>query len=77
MPGGWKDNPLSKLPLPKRVDDLYWRVLSRAPTADERRQVMDLWRRRGGGKKKGVKSFDLLRDVAWCLFNTKEFLFRV
>ena len=21
MPGGWKDNPLSKLPLPKRVDD--------------------------------------------------------
>ena len=77
MPGGWKDNPLSRLPLPKRVDDLYWRVLSRAPAKEELQHVMDLWKRRGGGKKKGAKSFDLLRDVAWCLFNTKEFLFRI
>ena len=77
MPGGWKNNPLSKLPLPKRVDDLYWRVLGREPTEEERRHVMDLWKRRGGGKKKGAKPFDLLRDVAWCLFNTKEFLYRV
>ena len=77
MPGGWKNNPLSKLPLPKRVDDLYWRVLGREPTKEERRHVMGLWKRRGGGKKKGAKPFDLLRDVAWCLFNTKEFLYRV
>ena len=77
MPGGWKNNPLAKLPLPKRVDDLYWRVLSREPMAEERRHVMELWKRRGGGKRKGVKATDLMRDVAWCLFNTKEFLYRV
>ena len=77
MPGGWKDNPLSKLPLPQRVDELYWRILSRAPSDEERKNVMGLWARRGGGKKKGVKPYDLLRDVVWCLFNTKEFLFRV
>ena len=77
MPGGWKDNPLSKLPLPQRVDDLYWRVLGREPTEVERRHVMALWKRRGGGRKKGPKPFDLLRDIAWCLFNTKEFLYRI
>ena len=76
MPGGWKDNPLAKLPLPKRVDELYWRILSRAPAAEEREHVMDLWKRRGGWKKK-AKPNDLLRDLVWCLFNTKEFLFRV
>ena len=78
LPGGMNNNPLSKLPLRQRIDDLYWRVLSRVPTEDERKAVMDLWRRRGGGKKGSkAKPFDLLRDVVWCLFNTKEFLFRV
>ena len=76
FPGGWKDNPLGKLPIAKRIDDIYWRVLSREPSADERKHVMGLWNRRGGGKK-GYKSIDLLRDLVWCLFNTKEFLFRV
>ena len=76
QPGGWKNNPLLKLTIRKRLDDLYWRVLSRSPTEDEQRHVMDLWKRRGG-RKKGAKAFDLMRDVAWCLFNTKEFLFRV
>ena len=75
-PGGWKNNPLTKLPLPERVEDIYWRVLSRAPAQDETKHVMDLWKRRGGWKK-GAKSGDLLRDVVWCLFNTKEFLYRV
>ena len=37
---------------------------------------MDLWRRRRE-RSKDAKPFELLRDVAWCLFNTKEFLFRV
>jgi len=77
MPGGWNNNPLSKLPLAKRVDDLYWRILGREPTDDERRHVTGLWKRRGGYKKKGAKPSVLLRDVAWCLFNTKEFLYRV
>ena len=40
--------------------------------------VIDLWKSRGGGKKGSkARSGDLLRDVAWCLFNTKEFLFRI
>ena len=77
MPGGWKNNPLAKLPLTKRVDDLYWRVLSRGPTAKERQHVMDMWKRRGGWRKKGARPADLLRDAAWCLLNTKEFLYRV
>lgn len=78
LPGGWKDNPLSKLPLAKRIDDIYLRVLSREPTEGERKSVMDLWKRRGGGKKGSkAKPYDLLRDLVWCLFNTKEFLFRV
>ena len=78
LPGGWKDNPLSKLPLSKRIDDIYLRVLSREPTEGERKAVMDLWKRRGGGKKGSkAKPYDLLRDLVWCLFNTKEFLFRV
>ena len=76
MPGGWRGNPLARLPLPQRVGDLYWRILSREPTDDERRQVMALWRRRRR-RTKGAKPFDLMRDVAWCLFNTKEFLFRI
>ena len=76
MPGGWKDNPLAKLPLPKRIDDLYWRVLSREPTGEERGHVMDLWRRRRE-RSKDAKPFELMRDVAWCLFNTKEFLYRI
>ena len=75
-PGGWKNNPLAKLPLPKRIDDVYWRILSRGPSDAERKHVMDLWNRRGGWKKK-AKQGDVLRDLAWCLFNTKEFLFRV
>ena len=78
LPGGGKDNPLSRLPLPKRIDDIYWRVLSREPAADERKHVMGLWNRRGGGKKGSkAKPYDLLRDLVWCLFNTKEFLFRI
>ncbi|MBQ6136741.1 MAG: DUF1549 domain-containing protein [Kiritimatiellae bacterium] len=76
QPGGWKNNPLVKLPLAKRVDDLYWRVLSREPSAEERRKILGLWERRGGWKK-GAKPYDLLRDLSWCLFNTKEFLFRI
>ena len=81
VPGGWKiggqPNPILRLPLPKRIDDLYWRILSRAPTPHERQLIMDTWRRRGGGKNKNVRAFDLLRDVAWCLVNTKEFIYRI
>ena len=69
-------HPVYKLPFPKRVDDLYWRLLAREPMPRERQPILDLWQRRGGGKKKGVRAFDTLLDVAWCLVNSKEFLFR-
>ena len=76
LPGGWKNNPLSKLPISKRVDDMYWRMLSREPLPVERERVLELWNARGGWKK-GAKAFKLMRDLAWCLVNTKEFLYRI
>ena len=81
VPGGWKvngaPNPIFRLPLSQRVDDIYWRILGRAPVPQERKAVMDEWVRRGGGKNKNARVFDLLRDVAWCLVNTKEFIYRI
>ncbi|MGN0853047.1 MAG: DUF1549 domain-containing protein [Kiritimatiellia bacterium] len=70
-------NPIHRLPFPKRVDDLYWRLLAREPSPRERQLIVGLWQKRGGGRKAKVRPFDLLRDVAWCLVNSKEFLFRV
>ena len=70
-------HPLYQLPFPKRVDDLYWRFLAREPSSRERQLIVGLWQKRGGGRKKNVRPFDLLRDVAWCLVNSKEFLFRI
>ena len=43
----------------------------------ERQTVMDEWKRRGGGKNKNARFIDLMRDVAWCLINTKEFIYRI
>ena len=70
-------NPVYQLPLPKRIDDIYWRMLAREPTPHERQLILGIWQKRGGGKKRNVRPFDLLRDVAWCLINTKEFIFRI
>ena len=81
VPGGWQvnggPNPIFKLPMPKRIDEIYWRILARAPMPRERKAVMEEWAARGGGKKKNVRAFDLMRDVAWCLVNTKEFIYRI
>ena len=71
-------NRVYQLPLPKRSDDIYWRMLAREPTPRERQLILGIWQKRSnGGKNKRVRPFDLLRDVAWCLINTKEFIFRV
>ena len=45
-----------------KYQDLYWKFLSRPPTADER-AVLDAAK-------------PSLRDLAWCLLNSREFLYR-
>jgi len=70
-------------PFPRRIEDLYWTLLGRAPSESERQTIMQLWRRRGGAnprlpqKAMRGKAYLTLHDVAWCLVNTKEFLYRV
>lgn len=77
--GRWRknraqENPMARMPFPARVDDLYWRILSRPPTPRERELIVGLWQPR---RRREGKPFEMLRDVAWCLVNTKEFLLRV
>ena len=76
LPDG-SPNPIYRLPVPERVDDLYWKFLARSATPQERQLVAKLWKAQGGGKNRNVRPFGLLRDVAWCLVNSKEFLFRI
>ena len=55
----------------ERIGDIYWRLLSRAPTA---REVAYL---EGERKKRGAQGWgEVPRELAWCLVNSKEFLFR-
>ena len=76
---GAKAAPAPQIPPADRVDEIYWRILSRAPSAEERGKIAALWRRRRGNGKAKIKPGygELLRDVAWCLINTKEFIYRV
>ena len=65
-----------KMPFPARVDDLYWKILSRGMTARERGIIVEPFEQQQRKGRK-MRPYDLLRDVAWCLVNSKEFLFRV
>ena len=56
----------------ERIEDIYWQVLSRAPTAREAGFLIKERNRRG---KRGWS--EVPRELAWCLVNTKEFLFRI
>ena len=56
----------------ERIEDIYWRTLSRAPTAREAGFLGEERKRRG---KRGWS--EVPRELAWCLVNTKEFLFRI
>ena len=69
---GMFKNAVGKAGFRERVEDIYWRLLSRAPTEREFSFLDDERRRRG--KRGGA---EVPRELAWCLVNTKEFIFRV
>ena len=54
------------------VQDLYWRFLSRAPTKQEKRQLLDHF----AVLKPGQEKWRFPRDLAWCLLNSREFLYQ-
>ena len=56
----------------ERIDDIYWRLISRAPTAREF-GFLDGERKRRG--KRGWS--EVPRELAWSLVNSKEFLLRI
>ena len=69
-------NPYYRQPQSKRLEDVYWRLLSRPPSPHERAVVAEEWKERRGRDRKARYS-ELMRDVAWSLVNTKEFIFRI
>ena len=70
-------NPFYKRPIPRRIDDIYWKFLSRAPSKHEHAAIAELWRKRSnGGKNRKANHGEVMRDVAWCIVNSKEFLYR-
>ncbi len=54
-----------------KIDDLYWSFLSRAPLAEEKKMLVDKF-----NKLKGRQRWRFPHDLAWCLLNSKEFIFR-
>jgi hypothetical protein len=71
-------NPYHRLPPGKRLEGVYWKILSRPPSAHERNVIAAVWRARSrNGKDRKANYNEMMRDVAWSLINTKEFLFRI
>lgn len=70
-------NPFYKRTVPKRIDHLYWKFLSRPPSRREHAAIAELWNKRSnGGKNRKANHGEVMRDVAWCIINSKEFLYR-
>ena len=56
----------------KIVEDLYWRFYARAPTPAEKKNLLDHFAR----LPKGAEKWRFPRDLAWCLLNSREFLYQ-
>ena len=54
------------------IQDLYWRFYARAPTPSERKNLLDHFKR----LPKGAEKWRFPRDLAWCLLNSREFLYQ-
>ena len=54
------------------IQDLYWRFYSRAPSAEEKARVLAHF----NGLPKGPEKWRFPRDLAWCLLNSREFLYQ-
>ena len=67
-----RNKEVQKLPSRRKIEDLYWRFLSRPPTAAETRRLMA----RLEALPKGRERWAFQKDVAWALMNSREFLYR-
>ncbi len=65
--------PFRKQSIEKQVDSLYWQFLARAPAPSELNIIVKKFK---DPKLKGPHRWRFIRDVAWCLINSGEFLFR-
>lgn len=54
------------------IQDLYWRFYSRAPSKTEKQKLLAHF----DAVPKGVEKWRFPRDLAWCLLNSREFLFQ-
>lgn len=63
---------MKKLPMPKRIEELYWLFYSRSPTAEERRTLLDFFDRLPKGRGK----WTFPQEVCWILVNSREFLYQ-
>ena len=54
------------------VQDLYWRFFSRPPSAEEKARVLAHF----DSLPKGPEKWRFPRDLAWCLLNSREFLYQ-
>ena len=56
------------------VDTLYWKFLGRPAAPFERQVALAAWR---DPARDNRQKWRLPKDIAWCLVNSREFLFRL
>ena len=58
----------TKIDPKKKIDELYLTVLSRYPTDEERKIIVEY------RKTSKMKPYDVAYDLAWSLINSKDFM---